>query len=470
MKFKINIKSLILLIIFAGVLASCVARQKYERPNDVVSEKLFRTDELPKDSTSLATISWNEFFTDTVLKKHISDALDNNMDIRIALQNIASADAYLKQSKAVYLPTVSVGTSYTFQTQSLNTVTGQLIGERAFNHVTGLSIDLGWEADLWGKLKSQEKAQLATYLGTVEAHKTVKSDLVAAIASAYYQLLTFDEQKRIITETIAVRKKNLETTKALKIAGTVTEVAVQQSEALVFNAEASLITIDTQIAVLENTISLLKGGNSQSIERTTLAAQNNPASLDLGYPTNLLSNRPDVRQAEFNLMRTFELTNAARAQFYPSLRISGSGGLQSIDFDKLFSVNSLFASVVGGLTQPILNQRQIKTNYEVAQANKEIAYLNFRKTVLTAGKEVSDALKTYTSQDSFIDLKQKELDAYKKSVNYSQELVNYGMANYLEVLNASVNQLNAELNIANAQYTKLNAGVELYRALGGGWK
>jgi outer membrane protein TolC len=152
------------------------------------------------------------------------------------------------------------------------------------------------------------------------------------------------------------------------------------------------------------------------------------------------------------------------------LKITGSGGIQSLDIDHLFSVNSLFASVVGGLAQPILNRRAIKTNYEVSLANQETAYLNFRKTVLTAGKEVSDAIRVFSVQDSYIDLKQQELNAYKNSVEYSQELVNYGMANYLEVLNASVNSLNAELNISNAQYSKMKAAVDLYQALGGGWK
>ena len=183
-----------------------------------------------------------------------------------------------------------------------------------------------------------------------------------------------------------------------------------------------------------------------------------------------MANRPDVKQAEFNLINAFELTNAAKAQFYPSLRITGSTGVQSVDIDKLFSANSVFANVLVGLAQPILNKRQIRTNYEVNLANQERAYLNFRKTILNAGNEVSDALKMYNAQDQFIAFKKKELSAYDKSVEFSQELVNYGMANYLEVLNANVNKLNAEINIANAQYTKLQAGVELYRALGGGWR
>ena len=467
---KITIHKIILIFFVSFLVISCHTRQNYQRANDVVDEKLFRTDALPKDSLSMANLSWKEIFTDAVLQKHIAKALENNLDIRIALQNIASAEAYLKQSKAAYQPTISVGPDYSFNTSSLNTQFGQIVGERRYINQFDITANLGWELDLWGKLKGQEKAQYAAYLSSVAAHQNVKSNLVASIATAYYQLLTFDEQKKIFSNTIEIRKKNLETTKALKEAGIVSEVAVQQSEALVYNAEASLVTLDVQIQLLENTISLLMGEPSHAIERTSLSTQNFALNTDVGYPSALLANRPDVKQAEFNLINAFELTNAAKAQFYPSLKITGSTGVQSVDIDKLFSANSVFANVLVGLAQPILNKRQIRTNYEVSLANQERAYLNFRKTILNAGNEVSDALKMYNAQDQFIAFKKKELSAYDKSVEFSQELVNYGMANYLEVLNANVNKLNAEINIANAQYTKLQAGVELYRALGGGWR
>ena len=470
MIIKTSYKPLVFLLLVTVLLNSCKIRQDYERPKDIVEEKLYRTDLLPKDSTSIAQLSWKEIFTDAVLQKHISKALENNLDIRIALQNIASAEAYLKQSRSAYQPTISVGPGYTFQTQSLNTQFGQIIGERRYVNQFDVTASLGWEVDIWGKLKGQQKAQMATYLGTVAAHQAVKSSLVASVATAYYQLLSLDEQKKIIQNTIEVRKKNLETTQALKTAGTLTEVAVQQSEALVYNAEASLISLDVQIQILENTISLIMGEPSQKIERTALSSQNFNLKTDLGYPISLLANRPDVRQAEFNLINALELTNSAKAQFYPTLKITGNTGLQSVDIDHLFNGNSLFASLVAGLAQPILNKRQIKTNYEVSLANQEKAYLAFRKSILNAANEVSDALKMYNAQDQFIALKKKEMQAYKKSVEYSQELVNYGMANYIEVLNANVNQLNAEINIANAEYAKLQAGVELYRALGGGWK
>lgn len=467
---SIIIKGTAFSVVTFAVLSSCMVRKEYERPAAAVDEKLFRTDMLPQDSTSIANVSWKEIFTDPILQGHITKALENNLDVRIAVQSITSAEAYLKQAKAAYEPTLSIGPNYTFQTQSINTQFGQIIGERRYVNQFDITATIGWEADLWGKMKSQQKAQLATYLGTLAAHKAVKSDLVASIASAYFQLLTYDDQKRIIEETIKVRENNLETTKALKDAGTLTEVAVQQSQALVYNAKSLLIDIDTQIQLLENTMSLLMGESSQTIARSSLKSQSLPESLALGYPASLLSNRPDVMQAEFNLMNAFELTNVAKAQFYPTLKLTGSGGVQSVDIDHLFSVNSLFANVVAGLAQPILNKRQIKTNYDVSLANKETAYLNFRKSILTAGKEVSDAIRVFSVQDSFIDLKKKELDSYKRSVDYSQELVNYGMANYLEVLNASVNSLNAELNISNAEYSKMKAAVDLYQALGGGWK
>ncbi|WP_417429186.1 TolC family protein [Halpernia sp.] len=469
MKFISNIKPFFILAFAAIIVSSCATRDKYVRSTEF-NDNIFRTDLLPKDSSTIAQISWKDFFTDPILQKHIAKGLENNLDVRIAVQNILVSEAFVKQSKAAYLPTLSAGPTYTLQTQSLNSSFGQIIGNRKFNDNFQFSGNMNWDIDVWGKLSAQERAQLASYLGTVEAHKSIKSELVANIASNYYQLLTLDEQKRIIQETIDLRNKNLETTKALKTAGNLTEVAVQQSEALVFNAKAMLVDLDTQIEILENSTCILLGIPSQKIERANSKTPQFPKDISIGYSSELLANRPDVKQAEFQLINAFQLTNAAKASFYPNFSLSATGGFQSGDFDKFFSANSLFANFVGSLIQPILNKRQIKTQYEVSLANKQIAYLNFRKTFLNAGQEVSNALKRYNSQDKFIEYKIQEKEAYKKSVDYSKELVNYGLANYLEVINASVNLLTAELNISNAQYTKMKANIDLYRALGGGWK
>ncbi|MBS1572129.1 MAG: efflux transporter outer membrane subunit [Bacteroidetes bacterium] len=462
-------KTLISLVFLISV-SSCVSRNTYQRPNEISQERIFRADYLPQDSLSTGAVSWKEIFTDAILQKHIEKALENNLDIRMAIQNMTIAQAYLKQAKSSYFPTATIGPDYTMNSPSLNSSSGQNLNNRVYINQFDITANIGWEIDIWGKLKSAEKAQMAQYLGTVAAQQNVKSNLVAAVASNYYLLLSLDEQKKIIEENIILREKNLETTKALKQAGTLTEVATKQSEALVYNAKSSLLSVNSQIEILENTLSLLMGEAPNNIARSTLITQQLPNEFKIGYPTQVLSNRPDVRQAELNLMNAFELTNNAKAQFYPSLKISASAGLQSLTLDNFFSAQSLFANVAAGLLQPIFNKRQIKTNYEVSLANKENAYLGFRKSLLTAGKEVSDAMSVFSIQDEFITLKMKELEAYNTSVLFAQELVNYGMANYLEVLNADVNRLNTQLNIANARYTKLNAGVQLYKALGGGWR
>lgn len=466
-----KVRYIILFITALLFIHSCKTGKVYQRNEQIAENNLYRTDRLPKDSLGTGAVSWKEMFKDPVLQKHIEEALLNNLDLRAALQNILISEAYLKQAKAAYFPTVNVGTNYSFNSPSLNTVNANIFNpDRRFLNQFDLSASANWEVDIWGKLAAQERAQLAAYLRTVAAHHSVKTDVVAGFATGYFQLLTYDEQSRIIQETIAVRKKNLETTKALKEAGILTEVAVQQSQALVLNAESLLINIEVQTELLENALSLLKGIPSQKIERTSIAGQSIPKTFELGYPVALLVNRPDVKMAEYQLINAFELTNSAKAQFYPTLRITANTGLNAVNIDELFSASSIFGNIVGGLVQPLINRRQIRTQYEASLSEQEKAYLNFRKTVLTAGREVSDALKTFEAQDRFILIKNQELEAYQKSVQYSEELVNYGMANYLEVLNASVSQLNTELSIANAQFTRLQAGVELYRALGGSWR
>lgn len=452
-------------------LQSCFVAKDYERPQaEVINEQYFRTDQISQDSLSLASISWKEIFTDEKLAKHIESALSNNLDIRIALQNIEAANAYMKQGKAGYFPTIGANAAYTHSTQSLNTQFGQIIGERQFLNQYELSANLSWEADIWGKIRSNERASTASYLQTVSAHQAVKSNLVAAVASTYYQLLAFDEQKRITEETIANRTESLETIKLLKDAGNVTEVAVQQTEAQLLNAQSLLLDIDNNIKLLENSFSILLGENPNKVERGSLENQKINQELTVGVPMQLLANRPDVMAAEYGLVNAFELTNVARSNFYPSLRLTANGGVQGIEIDKLFDAQSLFGSVVASLTQPIWNQRQIKTQYEVSKAQQEIAVLNYKNSILNASREVSDALYTYQTNDEKIQLKQKELEAYQKAITYSEELMTYGMANYLEVLTARENALNAQLSVVNTEFGRLNAMVQLYRALGGGWR
>ncbi len=465
MKRIYNIKFLI-----AGVgllsLQSCFVAKEYDQP-EVVEEEYYRTDNIQKDSLNMANISWTEMFTDPILQDYIEKGLENNIDIRVAMQQIIAAEAYVKQGKAGYLPTLNGSGTYTHQELSENGQFGSL-----FSSVDQyqLSADLSWEADIWGKIRSQKRAFDARYLQSIAAHQAVKTRLIAGIASTYYQLLSLDEQIKITKETIETRENSLETTQALKEAGNLTEVGVKQTEAQLYTAQGILIDLENQERLLENTLSILLGEAPMQIERTELDEQEITTELNIGVPVQLLRNRPDVIAAEYDLVNAFELTNVAKSNFYPSLTLTASGGLQALRAADLFDTNSLFATIIGGIAQPILNGRRIRTEYEVSQAEQEQARLEFRRAILTASKEVSDALYTYQAATNKIEVKQKEYEAYGLATEYSEELLNNGLANYLEVLTARENALNSSLDLTNAKYNQLKAVVDLYEALGGGWQ
>ncbi|WP_051285421.1 efflux transporter outer membrane subunit [Aequorivita capsosiphonis] len=463
MKF---IKGVALTLVFLS-LQSCFVAKEYTRPETVVESQNFRTDQLPQDSLSMATMSWKEIFTDPILQNYIEEGLNNNMDIRIALQQIAIAEAYVKQGKAGYFPTLNGTATAAHQEFSASSqYAGQTSSANQFEVAGGLS----WEADIWGKIRSTKRASDATYLQSVAAHQAVKSRLVANIASTYYQLLAIDEQIRVTEETIETRSKGLETTIALKDAGNVTEVGVKQTEAQLYTAQAILIDLKTQSRLVENTLSILLGSAPHNITRSSLEEQSIDIPLKTGFPSQLLSNRPDVIAAEYSLVNAFELTNVARSSFYPSLTLNANGGFQSLELDKLFNVNSLFASVVGGLTQPIFNSRKIRTQYEVSQAQQEQALLQFKYALLVAGKEVSDAMYSIEAASEKITVKESENDAYNLATDYSQELLDNGLVNYLEVLTAQERALSSNLDLVAAKNNRLQAIVDLYEALGGGWR
>lgn len=461
---KICFKTFVLITI-ALTLQGCFVAKEYERPQ-VVDETYFRTDQLPKDSTSLGEVSWRELFTDAYLRDYIEEGLQNNLDIRVALQQMEVANAYFREGKAGYQPTLDINAAVTHQELSGNSQFGSIFdGNITQYEITG---NLAWEADIWGKIRSNKRAAEAGYLQSVAAHQAVKTQLITQIAMVYYQLLALDAQLEIVKKTIANRSSSLETTEALKEAGIVTEVAVKQTEAQLYNAEVLRIDLKRDITLAENTFSILLGNSPTKVERSRLEDQQLIADLNTGYPVQLLRNRPDVIAAEYRLVEAFELSNVARSNFYPSLRITATSGFQSLELDRLLNANSLFATFVGSLVQPLINRREIKTRYEVAQSQQEIAYLQFKQALLVAEREVSDALYSYAAAGEKIDFSTKEFEAYDTATRYSEELLDNGLANYLEVLTARENALNAEVRITNTRFDQMQAVIELYKALGGG--
>ena len=457
-----------LLLATAVVVQSCFVAKDYKRP-ELKTENLYRNQVVSTDTLSFANVAWDKVFTDPLLQGYIQKGLDNNLDVKIAIQNIVAAEAVMKQGKAGYFPTFSAGADWTHQELSKNSQFGALLQNRSTDQYQ-LSGNLSWEADIWGKIRSNKRAANAGFLQTTAVNQAVKTQLIANIASTYYQLLSVDAQIKLAEKTLVNRNQSIETIIALKDAGNVTEVGVKQTEAQKYATELIIADLKNSIIILENTLSILMGESSAKIDRNTFESQSNQPTITLGVPATLLRNRPDVIAAEYNLISNFEQTNVAKSNFYPTLKVTASGGLQSIDLKEWFSANSLFANVITGLTQPIFNQRQIRTKFEISKANQEKAYLQFEQSLLTAGKEVSDALAQYNNETYKLTVREKQVDALNKATDYSDELLTYGLANYLEVLTVKDNALNAELSLIDNKYQQYKAVIQLYRALGGGWQ
>ena len=465
---KNNFYNIGVLVLTATVMQSCFVAKDYKRP-ELKTENLYRNEVFSNDTLSFANVAWDKVFTDPLLQGYIQKGLDNNLDVKIAIQNIVAAEAAMKQGKAGYFPTFSASADWTHQELSKNSQFGALLKNTSTDQYQ-LTGNLSWEADIWGKIRSNKRAANASYFQTTAVNQAVKTQLIANIAATYYQLLSVDAQIKLAEKTLINRNQSIETIISLKDAGNVTEVGVKQTEAQKYATEIIIADLKNSIIILENSMSILLGESGTKIERSTFENQLMQPSITLGVPATLLRNRPDVIAAEYNLISNFEQTNIAKSNFYPTLKVTASGGLQSIDLKEWFSANSLFANVITGLTQPIFNQRQIKTKFEIAKANQEKAYLQFEQSLLTAGKEVSDAMAQYNNETYKLTVREKQVDALNKATDYSDELLTYGLANYLEVLTVKDNALNAELSLIDNKYQQYKAIIQLYRALGGGWQ
>ena len=333
-----------------------------------------------------------------------------------------------------------------------------------------LGISSNWEADLWGKLSSTRRASLASLLQTEAYARAVQTSLVANIAGYYFTLTALDKQLAITELTVRNWDTTVQTMNALKEAAIVTGAAVVQSEASRYAAEVTIPDLKQDIRETENALSILIGRAPGSIVRSRIDDEKLLPLLQTGVPAQLLANRPDVQEAEYNLRYAFEQINIARSYFYPALTITGSAGISSLTLRHFFDVGSVFASLAAGLTQPIFNKRQNVTRLEVVQAQQQEALLNFKNTLLNAGAEVSNAVSLYQAAADKINVRTNQLNALEKSVDYSRELLRYGSANYIEVIQARQSLLFAKLSRVNDRLQQLQAVVNLYRALGGGWK
>jgi multidrug efflux system outer membrane protein len=462
-------KQIFSLLAATALLSACSVTKSYKSP-DVNANGLYR-DQTTTDSTNLASMPWISLFSDQKLKILITKGLDQNIDLKNAIQNIVQAQASLRQSKLAYFPTLSADANYTHSKASeaaLNFPAG--ININTLTNTYRLSLNTTWEADIWGKLSSNKRAALANYLGTDAAKRAVQTQLIADIANNYYSLLALDQQLVITQNTLKSRIASVETLKALKEGAVVTGAAVVQSEASRYATEVTIPDLKQSIRETENALNILLGQPVGPIDRGTLMNQVTPDTLATGLSSQLLQNRPDVQQAEFSFRSAFEQTNLARTFFYPSLTLTGSAGFSNLELKNFFD-HSIFYSLVGGLTQPIFNQGTNKLRLTTAQSQQIQALNNFQQTLLIAGQEVSNSLFAYQSAVEKQGSRANQIAALTKAVDYTQQLLRFSSAtNYTDVLTSEQSLLAAQLSGVNDQLQKLQAVVDLYRSLGGGWK
>jgi NodT family efflux transporter outer membrane factor (OMF) lipoprotein len=448
-------------------LLSCHVTKPYQQPVALNrAGNLFR-DPVVADSSSMARIPWQTYFNDTTLHALIAAGLENNLDLKIAMERMMIARAGLQKGKAAFLPavgaTASVRPAKVAYTQGFGFVTNATQYD--------LGLNASWEADIWGKLRSAKRVAVAGLLQSEAAKRAVQAQLVADIASNYYLLLALDDQLLILQKTAANRSNDVATMKELQASNVVNGAAVVQSQANYYGAEVAIPGLKKRIRETENVLSILLGRNPGSIPRSNLAGQQLPAGLNTGIPAQLLANRPDVAQAELAFRAAFENTNVARTYFYPALSLTAAGGFSSFDLNGFFTNINLFGNIAAGILQPVYNKGINKARLKTAEAQQQMALYNFQQSLLVAGREVSDALYAWQSVEDRKTNRQQQIQALETAVDFTKTLLRYSTStNYTDVLTTEQNLLSAQLEQVNDQMEQWMAVISLYHALGGGWR
>ncbi|MFP3834793.1 efflux transporter outer membrane subunit [Chryseobacterium sp. SIMBA_028] len=469
-----KIKNIAYIAFISGTVISCKV-QKYEQP-DVKMPEAFRSDSVVvEQNENIAKISYKDFFKDPVLVGLIDKAMVQNNDLQVALKQIEFASLAYTQSKWGNVPTINASANGNINRPSDNSMNGmmagQFMGKRYMEDYTA-ALNFSWEADIWGKIKGRKEQALAEYLKTQEAAKAVKTQVVAAVVQGYYNLLMLDTQLEITKSNLTYADNTLKFLVKQQELGLTNALAVQQQEIVKDQILKSIPAIESSVATQENALSLLTGSMPGKIERSaSLNTVQSPDHISAGVPLELLSYRPDVKTAELEVRKSAAAIHVAKVNMYPSLNITAQGGVNAFQISKWFSVpGSLFGMVAGAIAQPILNGKQLKTQYEQSKVMADQAEIGFKQSVLKAVGEVSDALvqiqKLEEQQKIAEGLVVKSNDAVKKA----DLLFKYNSATYVEVIMAQSNKLQIELELASLKAQRLNAITALYRSVGGGWQ
>lgn len=445
----------VLAVLAVLLFASCGVYKRYSRP-EVETDNLYRDTVASADTATLADIPWRELFADTCLQMLIEQGLQRNTDLQIARLQVKEAEAVLMNARLSYLPSVSLSPEAGISRYSGTTA-------RTYN----LAVSAGWEADIFAKTTNTGRGAYEALLGSRDYVQAVQTQLTATIANSYYTLLMLDLQLNIGERTLQNWDRSIRTMEALKRAGQMNDVAVLQARANRTQLESSVLSIRRSITETENALSALLALPSQRIARGTLSETSFPDYLSTGVPIQLLSRRPDVRQAEHNLAQAFYNTNVARAAFYPSLTLSGTLGWTNNGGGAIVNPGKWLLNAIGSLTQPLFNKGTNLANMKIAEARYEESLLRFRQSLLDAGKEVNNALAQWQTARRRLEMDSCRIEALRESVRKTEILMRHSSVNYLEVLTAQQSLLEAEQVWAQDRFDEIQGVISLYHALGG---
>lgn len=432
------------------------------------------------DTLNTAKIKWKDFFTDPYLGNLIDTALLNNQELNIILQEINIAKNEVRARKGAYLPFVNVGggagieKSGRYTRQGTIDATNEIAPGKEFPDPLPdyfLAASASWEVDIWKKLRNARKSAMFSYLSTTAGKNFMVTHLVAEIANSYYELMALDNQLDILHKTIEIQTNALEVVKLEKTAAKVTELAVRRFEAEVAKNKSKLYYVQQRIVETENRINFLAGRFPQSVARNSQSfALLMPDSIRSGIPSQLLQNRPDIQQAELSLAAAKLDVKVAKANFYPTFNITGAIGFDAFNLSYLVSKpESMMYSIGGTLVGPLINRNGIKAAYYNANSRQIQAAFNYERTILTAYIEVANQLSNISNLKKSFDLKQQQVEALNRSIAIALSLFKSARADYMEVLLTQRDALEARIDLIETRKQRMNAMVNVYQALGGGW-
>jgi len=481
---KSTLRNLSTLALIA-TLAGCKVGPNYKRP--VVATPADYRGALAPDidttakTTPLGAEKYTDVFTDPVLQGLIADALKNNYDVKIAADRVLEQQAQLGITRSAEYPSVTAGGSYDairlppsllngFTNNNNNGSSNNSSSSSSTTYSGGFTASVAWNLDFWGMYRRETEAERANLRATQWAQQTTYATIVESVATSYYQLRTLDAELEITKQTLGARKDSLDLTNKLEQGGSNSLADVRQAEELYYTAQAQIPALEQQIQQQENNLNLLLGHDPGPVVRgTTIEDTPHPTGVPVGLPADLLERRPDVRRAEELLIQANANIGVARAQYFPQLSITGSGGTSSSQLKGLVDSGNAYYYVIGQLTQPIFDAGKIHNTNRLADATHKELLDTYQQTIAGALRDVSNSLIAYTKTREYREQQEKQTAASADAVRLARMRYNAGYTSYLEVLTNDTNLYNSQLTLKTAQQQEALALVQLYNALGGGW-